>query len=186
MEVRAKLDQRLDDQRHQGDRPAQVVGRVHRAQPGPLQRRGTDLQAKSDKLKARSACHACNGHGHWAGDPPCPGRPVNLFELEDEVQEFESNQDAGMRQVFSVQVDVAEVRSLRSSTRLVLAVNSVDVGRREGARGVNDTAARHTVAGSAWNRAYRYRERHWGLGNGGLLTSTERVTVLVMLAGYPF
>ena len=40
-------------------------------------------------------------------------------------------------------------------TRLVLAVNSMDVGRREGARGVIDTAARYTVAGRAWDRPYR-------------------------------
>ena len=29
-------------------------------------------------------------------------------------------------------------------------MNSMDVGRREGARGVIDTAARYTVAGRAW------------------------------------
>ena len=64
-----------------------------------------------------------------------------MIELEDEVQEFEPNQDTGMRQVLSVKVDVSEVLSLRSSTRLVLAMNSIDVGRRDGARGVIDTAA---------------------------------------------
>ena len=42
---------------------------------------------------------------------------------------------------------------LRPSTRLVLAVNSMDVGRREGACGVIETAARYTVAGRAWDRA---------------------------------
>ena len=36
-----------------------------------------------------------------------------------------------------------------------LAMNSMDVRRREGARGVIDTAARYTVAGRAWDRAYR-------------------------------
>ena len=61
--------------------------------------------------------------------------------IELEVQEFEPSQDAGMRQVLSVQVDVSDVRFLRPSTRLVLAMNSMDVGRREGARGVIDTAA---------------------------------------------
>ena len=39
---------------------------------------------------------------HWAGDPQCPGRPVNVIELEDEVQEFEPNQDAETRQILSV------------------------------------------------------------------------------------
>ena len=73
-----------------------------------------------------------------------------MIELKDEVQEFESKQDAGTRQILSVQVDVSEVRFLRPSTRLVLAVNSMDVGRREGARGVIDTAARYTVAGAVF------------------------------------
>ena len=77
-----------------------------------------------------------------------------MIELEDEVQEFEPNQDAGTRQLLSVQVDVSDVRFLRHSTRLVLAVISMDLGRREGARGVIDTAARYTVAGRAWDRAY--------------------------------
>ena len=54
-----------------------------------------------------------------------------MIELEDEVQEFEPNQDAGTRQILSVQFDVSDVRLLRPSTRLVLAMNSVDVGRRE-------------------------------------------------------
>ena len=71
------------------------------------------------------------------------------IELEDEVQEFEPNQDAGMRQVLSVHVDVTEVRSLRPSTPR----NSMDVGRREGSCGVIDTAARYTVASRAWDRA---------------------------------
>ena len=118
-------------QRQCGDRPAQVVGRTQRARPQPQQRRGTDLQAKLDKRKARSVCHACGQTRHWAEDPQCPGRPVNVIELEDEVQEFEPNQDAGTRQILSVQVDVSDVRFLRPSTRLVLAVNSTDVGRRE-------------------------------------------------------
>ena len=54
---------------------------------------------------------------------------------EHEVQELKPNQDGGMRQVLSVQVDVS-VRFLQPSTHLVLAMNSMDVGRREGARGV--------------------------------------------------
>ena len=70
-----------------------------------------------------------------------------MIELEDEVQEFEPNQDAGTRQILSMQVDVSDVRLLRPSTRLVFAMNSMDVGRREGARGVIDTAARYRVAG---------------------------------------
>ena len=134
-------------QRQSDDRPAQVVGRTQQPRPQPQQRRGTDLQAKLDKPKARSVCHACGQTGSWAGDPQCQGRPVNVIELEDEVQEFELNQDAGTRQILSVQVDVSDVRFLRPSTRLVLAVNSMDVGRKEGARGVIDTAARYTVAG---------------------------------------
>ena len=123
-----------------------------------------------------------------------------MNELEDEVQEFEPNQDAGMRQVLSAQAGVSEVRSLRSSPRLVLAMNSMDVGRREGARGVIDTTARYTVASRAWDRAYRQTciERGIGhaisvapesevcrFGNGGLLTSSERVTVPVVLADHP-
>ena len=188
------------DQRQNDDRPAQVVGRTQRPRPQPQQRRGTDLQAKLDKRKARSVCHACGQTGHWAGDPQCPGRPVNVIEIEDEVQEFEPNQDAGTRQILSVQVDVSDVRLLRPSTRLVLAMNSMDVGRREGARGVIDTAARYTVAGRAWDRAYRQMCAERGIGHlinvmpesevqrfghGGLLTSTERVTVPVVLADHP-
>ena len=83
--------------------------------------------------------------------------------------------------------------------RVLCSVNSMDVGRREGARGVIDTAARYTVAGRAWDRAYRQicAERGIGhlinvtpesevyrFGNGGLLTSTERVTVPVVLADH--
>ena len=116
------------------------------------------------------------------------------------IQEFEPNQDAGTRQILSVQVDVSDVRFLRPSTRLVLAANSMDVGRREGARGVIDIAARYTGAGRAWDRAYRQicAERGIGhlinvtpesevyrFGNGGLLTSTERVTFLVVLTDHP-
>ena len=85
-----------------------------------------------------------------------------MIELEDEVQEFEQSQDTGTRQILSVQVDVSDVRFLRPSTRLVLAVNSMDVGRREGARGVIDTAARYTVAGRAWDHA----SAHHGLPTG--------------------
>ena len=100
--------------------------------------------------------HACN---------QLPGRPINMIELEDEVQEFETNQDAGMRQALSVHVDVSDVRFLRTSTRHVLAMNSMDVGRREGARGVIDTAARYTVAGRAWDRAYRQICAERGVGH---------------------
>ena len=122
-----------------------------------------------------------------------------MIELEDEVQEFEPNQVAGTRQILPVQVDVSDVRFLRPSTRLVLAVNSMDVGRR-GAHGVIDTAARYTVAGRAWDRAYRRISAERGIGhlinvtpesevyrfgNGGLLTSTERVTIPVVLADHP-
>ena len=153
------------DQRQSDDRPAQVVGRTQRPRPQPQQRRGTDLQATLDKRKARSVCHACGQTGHRAGDPQCPGRPVNVIELEDDVQEFEPNQDAGTRQILSVQVDVSDVRFLRPSMRLVLAVNSMDVGRREGARGVIDTAARYTVASRAWDRAYRQICAERGIGH---------------------
>ena len=187
---RQRVPNSARDQRQNDDRPAQVVGRTQRPQQKPQRRRGTDLQAKLDKRKARSVCQACR----------CPGRPVNVIELEDEVQELEPNQDAGTRQILSVQVDVSDVRLLRPSTRLVLAMNSMDVGRREGARGVIDTAARYTVAGRAWDSAYRQicAERGIGhlinvmpesevyrFGNGGLLRSTERVTVPVVLADHP-
>ena len=53
------------DQRQSDDRPAQVVGRTQQPRPQPQQRRGTDLQAKLDKRKARSVCHACGQTGHW-------------------------------------------------------------------------------------------------------------------------
>ena len=171
--ARAKLVNHLDDNmcpavrshRHTDDRPAQIVGIAQRARPQPQQRRGTELQAKLDKRQARSVCHACGQLGHWAGDPQCPGRPVNVIELEDEVQESEPNQDAGMRQVLSVQVDVPDVRLLQPSTRLVLAMDSMDVGRREGARVVIDTAARYRVAGRAWDRAHRQICNEKGIGH---------------------
>ena len=85
-----------------------------------------------------------------------------------------------------MQADVSDVRLLRHSTRLVLAMNSMDVGRREGTRGVIDTAAPYTVAGRAWDRAYRQICAERGIknlinvmpesevyrfGNRGLLTS---------------
>ena len=87
-----------------------------------------------------------------------------MIEL-DEVQEFELNQDAGTRQILSVQVDFSDVRFLRPSTCLVLAMNSIDVARMEGARGVIDTAARYTVAGRAWDRAYRRICAERGIGH---------------------
>ena len=72
----------------------------------------------------------------------------NVIELQVEVREFEPNQDAGTRQILSVQVDVSDVRLLRPSTRLVLAMNSMDVEERELA--VSSTLeARYTVAGRA-------------------------------------
>ena len=92
-------------------------------------------------------------------------------------------------------------RVLRPSTRLVLAMNSMDVGRREGTRGVIDTAAPYTVAGRAGDRAHRQicaargighlinvmpESELYRFGNGGLLTSTERATVPVVLADHLF
>ena len=137
------------DQRQSDDRPTQHVGRTQRPLAQPQQRRSTDLQAKLDKRKARNVCHACVQTGHWAKDPQCPRRPVNVIE------QLQPNQDTGTRQILSMQVDVSDVQFLRPSTGLVLAVNSMDVGRRERARGVIDTEARYTVAGRAWDRAYR-------------------------------
>ena len=82
----------------------------------------------------------------------------------------------------------------------VLSVPPGDVGQREGARGVIDTAARYTVARRAWDRAYRQICVGRGIGhainvtpesevyrfrNGSLLTSTERVSVPVVLADHP-
>ena len=69
-----------------------------------------------------------------------------------------SKRSKGTRQILSVQVDVSDVRLLRPSTRLVLAMNSMDVGRREGARGVIDT-------GRAWDRAYRQFCAERGVGH---------------------
>ena len=60
-----------------------------------------------------------------------------------------------MREVLSVQVDVSDVRPSPLLHASCARMNSMDVGRREGGRGVIDTAARHTVAGRAWDRAYR-------------------------------
>ena len=116
--VRQRVPNSARDQRQSDDRPAQVVGRTQRPRPQPQQRRSTELPAKLDKRKARSVYHACGQTGHWAGDPQCPGRPVIVTELEDEVQEFEPSQDTGTRQILSVQVDVSDVRFLRPSTRL--------------------------------------------------------------------
>ena len=62
-----------------------------------------------------------------------------MIELEDEVQEFEPSQDVRTRQILSVQVDVSDVRLLRPSTRLVLTMNSIDVGRRERELAVSST-----------------------------------------------
>ena len=181
------------DQPRSSEGPNEPAHSLNNAEAGIFKQNWT-------KRKVRSVCHACGQTGHWARDPQCQGRPVNVIELEDEVQEFEPNQDAGTRQILSVQVDVSDVRLLRPSTRLVLAMNSMDVGRREGARGVIDTAARYTAAGRSWDRACRQicAERGIGhlinvmpesevyrFGNGGLLTSTERVTVPVVLADHP-
>ena len=157
---------------------------AQRALPERQQRRGTDLRAKLDKRKARSVCHACNQLGHCARDRQCPGRPVNMIELQDDVQEFETNQNAGMRQVLSVQVDVPDVRLLRPSTRLVLAMNSMDVGRREGARGVIDTAARYTVTGRAWDRAYHQICVERGIGTPSAWRLSLRCIVLESEACY--
>ena len=79
---RQRVPNSVRDQRQSDDRPAQVVGRTQRPRPQPQQRRGTELQAKVDKRKALSVCHACGQTGHWAGDPQCPGRLVNEIELE--------------------------------------------------------------------------------------------------------
>ena len=64
----------------------------------------------------------------------------------------------------------------------------------------SDTAARYTVAGRAWDREYRQicldrgighaivvkpESEVYRFGNGGLLTSTERVTVPVVLTNHP-
>ena len=76
---RQRVPSNARDQQQNDDRPAQVVGRTQRAPPQPQQRRGTDLQAKLDKRKARSVCHARGQTRHWAGDPQCPGRPVNVY-----------------------------------------------------------------------------------------------------------
>ena len=136
---RQRVPNSARDQRQNDDRPAQVVGRTQRARPQPQQRRGTDLPAKLDKRKARSVCHACGQTGHWPGDSQCPGRPVNVIELEDEVHEFEPNQEAGTRQILSVQVDVSDVRLLRPSTRLVLAMDSMDIEVEEREPAVSST-----------------------------------------------
>ena len=70
---RQRVPSNARDQRLNDERPAQVVGRTQRARSQPQQRRGTDLQAKLDKRKARSVCLACGQTRHCAGDPQCPG-----------------------------------------------------------------------------------------------------------------
>ena len=96
-------------------------------------------------------------------------KPAELLKLLPIVQavhmielEFEPNQDAGMRPVLSVQVDVSEVQFLRPSTRLVLAMNSVDDEERELAVSSARQLATH-VASRAWDHSYPsdlYRKRH--------------------------
>ena len=155
-------------QRQNDDRPAQVVGRAQRARPQPQQRRGTDLQEKLDKRKARSVCHACDQTRHWARDPQCPGRPVNVIELDDEVQEFEPNQDAGTRQVLSVQFDVSDVRPPRPFTRLKLRHCSPLHSSWQSLRPCQilaERGIRHLIKVMPKSEVYRF-------GNGGLLTST--------------
>ena len=128
---RQRVPNSARDQRQNDDRPAQVVGRTQRPRPQPQQRRGTHLQAKLDKRKARSVCHACGQTGHWARDPQCPSRPVNVIELEDEVQEFERiktqerDKFCQCRLMFLMCVFSVLPRVL------CIAMNSMDVGRRE-------------------------------------------------------
>ena len=125
--ARAKVDSHLErvpssarEQRHNDDRQAQVVGRTQRA--------GHNLSNAEVLVKQANGSSVFHAFALTLGRrPSCPGRPVNLIESEDEVQEFEPSQDAGMRQVLSVQVDVFVVRP---STR------------------------RCTAAGRAWDRAY--------------------------------
>ena len=73
----------------------------------------TDQLRSSEELKDLATASTTKRHGFASkvgqtkstqrlscvspGDPQCPGRPVNVIELEDEVQEFEPNQDAGTR-----------------------------------------------------------------------------------------
>ena len=74
------------------------------------------------------------------------------------------------------------------------------VARPDTGQEILNTAARHTVAGIAWHRAYRQICDKRGIGHlinvmpesevcrfgiGGLLTSTERVTVTVLFADHP-
>ena len=113
----------------------------------------------------RDTCLAVEGDSRIPAHEECVHVDRNVIELEDEVQEFEPNQDAGPRQILSAEVDVSDVRLLRPSTRLVLAMNSMNVGRREGAPGVIDTAAQHTVAGRAWDRVYREICAERGVGH---------------------
>ena len=68
-----------------------------------------------------------------------------------------SKRSKGTRQILSVQVDVSDVRLLRPSTRLLLAMNSMNVGQKE-AQGVIDT-------GRAWDRAYRQFCAERGVGH---------------------
>ena len=42
-----------------------------------------------------------------------------MIELEDALQEFETNQDARMRQILSVQVDVSDLRFLPTSPHIL-------------------------------------------------------------------
>ena len=66
---RQRVPNSARDQRQSDDDQLQVVGRTQRPRLQPQHSRGTEMQAKLDKRKARSVCHACGQTGHWAGDP---------------------------------------------------------------------------------------------------------------------
>ena len=128
--AKAKLDNHLDDNAYPAVRG--ISDRKMTDQPrsseGPNEPGHSRSNAEARICKqswTSTQCLSCVWSDRTLAQ--CPGRPVNVIELEDEVQEFEPSQDAGMRHILSVQVDVSDVRLLRPSTLLVLFVNSMDV-----------------------------------------------------------
>ena len=136
--------------------PVIVPLRLAKAKGGG-NRPALQLQSKIDKRKAKSTCHDCHQIGHWAGDPECPKqRGANAVEHLDAVDEEVFDYDDA-REAMMVSVDTSAVKELRSSrlaSALVLATSppaswtgASGVAKREGPRGVLDTACRYTVAG---------------------------------------
>ena len=149
------------------------------------------LQAKFDKRKARSVCDAFDQLGHWAGD--CL---VNIVGLEDEVQKFktqECDKSCQCKLMFLMCVSwilhTSCVRNefrgcwtKRRSPRSLKRQPDTQYPTEPRTRAYRQICIERSI-GHAISVAPE-SEVH-GFGNGGLLTSTERVTVPVVLADHP-